>query len=41
MTRIYSAYRNFDEAPDRFDAVERALWADIVQHLERFDHETC
>jgi hypothetical protein len=37
MTRIYSAYKNIDEAPDRFDAVERALWESIVRELERFE----
>lgn len=39
MTRIYSAYRRIDEVNDRFDAIERALWDDIVRHLERFNHE--
>ncbi|WP_268235689.1 hypothetical protein [Dyella caseinilytica] len=38
MTRIYSAYHRFD-APEIFDAVEQSLWAEIIQHLERFNHE--
>ena len=37
MTRIYSAYRRIDEVADKFDAIERELWADIVRELERFE----
>jgi hypothetical protein len=40
MTRIYSTYALQEEVSPCFDVVERELWASIIEHLERFSHET-
>jgi hypothetical protein len=39
MIRIYSAFALQEEATPAFNESERRLWAEIVQHLERFNHE--
>lgn len=41
MTRIYSAYALQEEVSPGFDIIEREIWAEIIQHLERFNHEAC
>jgi hypothetical protein len=40
MTPTYSAYSRIVVVNPKFTEAESALWASIVQELERFNHES-